>query len=458
MNADHFFDVHVSKDCLSASLIVKKEAELDEESLTPQHIKEWLLSKKIAFGVNQQVVETICRNPKTAKDSVEIAKGIKPENGSDSYLKNEVDIENQSDHVSENQQFNFKNIIKIPSVKSGQLLATIVPATNGLPGKDVYGNEIKAKPGKTLRLRPGKNTIVKNNKVWATTDGQISISSNSVNVFPVFEVKGDLDLNTGNIHFIGNVMIYGNVPSGYEIKAGGDVKIMGLVEAATIEAQGSIYISGGIAGQKKAVIKAGVDVHTQYINQATVVAGNDVEIENFIMHSEVAAGNRIVCKKAHIIGGKISAGQSIEANEIGNQHFARTELFIGIAADLIQRERNTIIELKNIKDSLTKLALLKERLEEKQRATGHLSATEQQMMEKQQQTATVLGQKVGELETELEELQQQIHQTDKGFLAVHDKLYPNNIVTFSKYTMVIQKPLIYVKLYLDQGEIVSVPL
>ena len=38
-------------------------------------------------------------------------------------------------------------------------------------------------------------------KVWATTDGQISISSNSVNVFPVFEVKGDLDLNTGNINF-----------------------------------------------------------------------------------------------------------------------------------------------------------------------------------------------------------------------------------------------------------------
>ena len=99
------------------------------------------------------------------------------------------------------------------------------------PGKDVYGNELKAKPGKKLRLRPGKNTIVQNNKVWATTDGQISISSNSVHVFPIFEVKGDLDLNTGNINFIGNVMVYGNVPSGYEIEAGGDVKIIGLVEA-----------------------------------------------------------------------------------------------------------------------------------------------------------------------------------------------------------------------------------
>ena len=44
------------------------------------------------------------------------------------------------------------------------------------------------------------------------------------------------------------------------------------------------------------------------------------------------------------------------------------------------------------------------------------------------------------------------------FLVVHDKLHPNNMVTFSKYSKVIEQPLTYVKLYLDQGEIVSTPL
>ena len=68
MNIDHLFDVHVSKDRLSASLSLKNEAELDEELLTPQLINEWLMSRKIAFGVNQQVVETICRNPKTLNE------------------------------------------------------------------------------------------------------------------------------------------------------------------------------------------------------------------------------------------------------------------------------------------------------------------------------------------------------------------------------------------------------
>ena len=284
-----------------------------------------------------------------------------------------------------------------------------------MPGKDVYGHVLIPKPGKKLRLKPGKNIIFQNDKVWATTDGQISISSNAVNVFPVFEVKGDLDLNTGNINFIGNVIVKGNVPSGYEIKAGGDVKITGLVEGALIEAQGSIYISGGIAGQKKAVVNAGVDIHTLYVNQATVTAENDIQIENFIMHSEVTAGNRIDCKKGHIIGGTISVGQSVEAGEIGNQHFTRTEIIIGNDSNLIQQERNVIQEIKNMKDNLKKLTVLKERLEEKKHVSGKLTSTEEQMMTKQQQTAIVLIQKLNEFEAQFENIQQQMHLTNKGY-------------------------------------------
>ena len=51
-----------------------------------------------------------------------------------------------------------------------------------------------------------------------------------------------------------------------------------------------------------------------------------------------------------------------------------------------------------------------------------------------------------------------MHITEQGFVSVYDKMYPNNVVTFSKYSKVIQQPLTYVKLYVDQGEIASVPL
>lgn len=458
MNMDRFFDIKVSKNHLSASLSLKNEKDLEKTALTPKVLNDWFQMKKIIFGVDQKVVQSICDHPRDLIYPIVIAEGTKPENGMDAYLMNEVRKENESVTSDEDKHFNFRNIRTIPSVKSGQLLATIIPPTPGCPGKDVYGNVIKARPGKQLRLRPGKNIIFQKDKIWATTDGQISISSNSVNVFPVYEVKGDLDLNTGNIDFIGNVTIHGNVPSGYEVKAGGDVKIRGLVEGAIIESQGSIYIAGGIAGQKKAIIKAGGDLHTRYINQADITAGNDIQVDSFIMHSDVVAGNRIFCKKAHIIGGKISAGKSIEAGEIGNQHFAKTELFIGIESELLQQERSTLDEIMNLKENLMKLAILKEKLQERELGAGKLTTAEQQMMEKQRETAVFLIQKQAKLEEELDTIRQQIHQNDYGYLSVYDKIHPNNQVTFSRYSKVIQQPLTNIKLYLNQGEIVSVPL
>lgn len=454
---EHLFDLNVAKNRLSATIMLKND-QVNEE-ITVEMLNEWLQKRKIVFGIDQDILKAIANNPMICRNPVQVAKGIESKHGSDAYLINEVVKKDESsDENEEARAFNFRNILKIPSVKSGQLLATIVPPTQGSAGKDIYGNILQPRPGRQLRLKPGKNIIYHMDKIFATTDGQISITSNSVNVFPVFEVKGDIDLNTGNIDFIGNVIIRGNVPSGYEIKAGGDVKIHGLVEGATITAGGSIHISGGIAGQKKANIKAAVDVQTLYINQAVVSAGNDVLVENFIMHSEVSAANRIVGKKSQIIGGKISASRSIEVREIGNQHFARTDVYIGSASELIQNERNVLAEMNKMKDGLGKLAQLKERLMTKRNVSGKLTVPEEQMLKKQHETEIALKQKLVQLEDELAIIRQNMTHNENGLLIVHGKIHPNNQVYFVKYAKVIQQPLTSVKLFLEQGEVTSVPL
>ena len=89
---------------------------------------------------------------------------------------------------------------------------------------------------------------------------------------------------------------------------------------------------------------------------------------------------------------------------------------------------------------------------------GKLTTSEEEMLVKQHETAIFFIQKLTELEEELERIHEQMHITEQGFVSVHDKMYPNNVVTFSKYSKVIQQPLTYVKLYVDQGEIASVPL
>src|SRR5690606_12118002 len=95
-------------------------------------------------------------------------------------------------------------------------------------------------------------------KAYAVIDGQVSITENDkINVFPIFEVKGDVDFRVGNIDFVGMVLIRGNVLSGFKIKATGDIRIMGEVEAADLEAGENIEIMAGVVAQGKGSIIAG---------------------------------------------------------------------------------------------------------------------------------------------------------------------------------------------------------
>lgn len=449
---NHLFDIHVSKNRLCVTLSLRPDVHADF-SCVPQVLMDWLAERKIVSGYKHEMIQQICETPLSVVYPVLIAEGVLPQHGQDAYLMNEFHEQNR-----ERTEFNFRNVLTIPSVKSGQFLARIIRPTPGIPGKDVYGNTIPARDGRQLRMKPGKNILIQGDQIFATTDGQISITPDSVNVFPVFEVKGDIDMKTGNVDFIGNVTIHGNVPAGYKIHAGGDIRISGLVEGANIEAGGSIHISGGVTGQLKGRIKAGVDVHTRYLNHANVEAGNDIVAYTFIMNSAVAAGRNILCPSGHIIGGKLSAGGIIEANDIGNHHFARADLFIGSFASIVEKESLLLKEISVLKDTLKKLEALKSKLDKLVVNNGKMESKELAMVQKQKDTYVAVKNQLKALEGELYELHEKHNPEMHGYLKVNGHLYPNNEIHFSKYSKLIHHPLNSVKLYLDHGEIHSVSL
>src|SRR5699024_7698080 len=126
-------------------------------------------------------------------------------------------------------------------------------------------------------------------------------------------------MKNGNIDFNGSIIIHGNVPTGYTVKAKEDIKIFGIVEGATLIAGGSIFISEGIAGLQKGFIQAGKDVHVGYVNQGNISAGGSVRVENAIFHSKCVARDHLHLEYGSIIGGSVSAGQSIKAKDVGNR-------------------------------------------------------------------------------------------------------------------------------------------
>ncbi|RDY72132.1 hypothetical protein DXT76_03290 [Halobacillus trueperi] len=69
-----------------------------------------------------------------------------------------------------------------------------------------------------------------------------------------------------------------------------------MVEAAKMEAGGSIYIYLMVWWMGKALIKAAQDGRVGSVNQASMEAGQDLFIENSILHSDCVASRNTYIK------------------------------------------------------------------------------------------------------------------------------------------------------------------
>jgi len=451
------FDIEVSKDQLTATIILKKDAPV-EAFITVEQIKEELQNKKIIFGIKDSVLQSLTDSMDSLEFPLIIAEGKTAERGEDGYIVYKT-MTNEENREQDDKVYNFRNVIKINSVCKGQLIAEIVKPSLGEPGIDIFGRVIPAKSGKPAKIKPGKNVMLHDYKIYATLDGQLSIATDSINVFPVFEVNGDLNLKTGNIDFIGNVLIRGNVPSGYTVKAGGDIHVMGLVEGANLIAGGSVHISGGIAGGMRGSVEAGIDIYSNYLNQAICNAGRNVLIDRMILHSKVTSGGKIIVHNGHIMGGEIRAARSVEVIDIGNYHYMQTIIHIDNNQKVIEKETQLMNELKVNKDSLMKLYMLSQRLKQRMEMVGALSIEENQLLKKQELTVKTLNKRNAEIEIELSSIKEEKSlMKEEAFVKAQGEVFPNTQIQFGKYAKSIQTVTSSVMVTLRNSEIISVPL
>ncbi|WP_230199576.1 DUF342 domain-containing protein [Bacillus testis] len=450
-------EVLFSQNGLEASIVLGEGGQVPEV-LTADQVNECLKKNGVCYGIQPDVIEMISQNPQSILQPVIVAKGNAPVNGMDGYLVNKVTEDQIDSRNDEDKVLNLRNVMTIPSVKNGQLLAEIVPPSLGVPGMDVKGKILSAKDGRPLKWKAGKNVLFHLNNVYATLDGQVSITSNTVNVFPIFEVDSDLDLKTGNIDFIGNVVIRGDVPAGYQIQAGGDIKVSGLVEGSHLKAGGSIYIEGGIAGGNRGITEAGSYIYASYLNQAHCKAGDSVYVDSSILHSKIECGGSVICKKGHVIGGEISALKSVEALDFGNHHYMHTHIFAGDSQRYMEQEATLQKKIAVLNESLVKLASLSEKMKNKNQFAVSISNQDRMMMEKQKVTVRSYTKQLEELEEELVSLQELKIAHEESFVKSQGTMYPNTELHFGKYSKKIHANTSRVKMVLSQGEIVSVPL
>jgi len=378
------------------------------EELTPSDVVQFLAEQKIVSGIKQEEIDTVIRKQKFYHEYI-IAEGTKPEDGQNAQLVfhfNPKGLELKPQEL-EDGSVDFYNLNLIQSVTVGQVLVEKIPATEGINGVNVLGEEIKARPGRDVRLPQGQNTQPVDNysKLVATKDGHVVYVNDKVNVLSTYEVRGDVDFSTGNIKFSGNVIVRGTVKSTFQVEAAGDVEIYGNLEG-TVISESNIQVKKGIV-RGNAIAKG--SIMARYIENSQAEAGENITVAEAIMHSVVKAGRKVSVsgKKGLLVGGSCTAGEEIYAKNIGSSMGTSTVLEVGIRPEWREEYKEICRRLLIDQENSEKNQNLLNNLMSMQRSTSNWTEQKEQLLMKARRLQYQLHQEIEELsqrKTELEEL------------------------------------------------------
>lgn len=461
---DQYMSVTFSDDKVIAYIQFTKWE--DGFSCSIEALEQFLRSHGIRYGIQQDILQRIASHAEEYQYSrTPIAIGTEPVHGQNGRIEFTVDFGGQT-HVKpleiEDGKVDYKEIIRLNNVKKGQLLATRVPPTKGEPGTTVTGEEIPSKPGKEAHFKIGKNVVVNAEKtaMYAAIDGLLTrTDKGKINVFPVYEINGDVDYSIGNIDFVGTVVVRGNVLTGFRIKAAGDIRVTGFVEGAELDAEGSIDISGGIIGYNKGYVKAGQDVKSSFIQDGNVIAGANVIVSQSIMHSNIRAGRNIECNgtKGLVVGGVLQAGEMVVARTVGNSMSTATVIEVGVLPDLRNELAELRAQLKQLIESVDKtdkaLYLLNQLA-----STGQLSPDKMAMRIKLNATRKSNMAEQTAIKERMLEIEKTLEDTGKARVNVVKTIYGGAKIVIGRYTRFIKDPTQRVSFYYHEGDVTMVPL
>jgi uncharacterized protein (DUF342 family) len=377
----------------------------------------FLRNNRVIYGVNEEALREFADRP-VYKERFLAAEGSKPIDGRDAYIQYNFETDQSRLKLREgsNGRIDFKDLNIIKNVVENQPLAKKIPSETGTVGRTVTGMVIPAKNGRDISLPLGKNVHTSDDEttIIADINGQVVLAGGKINVEPVYTVRGDVNLKTGNIIFLGTVIIDGNVEDGFSVKAAGNIEVNGTVEKAELDAEGDIIVHQGITGKNTGTIKSGRSIWARFIENAIIESGNMVVVSDGIINSQVDAYKRIVCqgKRAHIVGGRLRASEEINAKILGSptsgteticevgidpkskvqlEHLMASRETMEKQLDEIQRNLQTLINIKKQRKSLPedKEASLRELMDKRHLLTGDLQKTAEEITKLQEFLNTI---------------------------------------------------------------------
>lgn len=327
----------ISENQMKAWMLVNSE---DAICLSPDTVVVNLKQNGIIRGIDEKRIREIFTSSLFDRE-ICIAEGTEPTPGEDTRIEYLVHLHDlgRTPALLAGGKVSFKDIRLFSYVKSGDVLARLIPPTRGTPGYTVTDQVLTPSEPEETEIQPFENSYISEDgmRLIAATDGCISKRYGQVIFEPMLQVSSDVSFETGNINSKVVVLINRNVLTGFSVQSEGDIHVQRIVEGARLESKGTIVLEGGIQGKGKAMIEANGDVIAKFICNAKVSSLGNVISEAGILNSRIWAGGKVANGSAEIVGGEINADAAVVSNVIGSEAGVKTVIRLGVRAEELAR-------------------------------------------------------------------------------------------------------------------------
>ncbi len=449
------YDIRVSiaSDYLTASLTI--EFNTEGARISKEAIMDAIKEKNITFGIHTHLIDEIVNKSENIYD-VEIAKGIAIQNGQNGKVTYNFDATmTKKPTINEDGSVDFKNIHFLIPTKKGDILATRTMPTEGRDGTLVTGKIMKARDGKMVNFKIGKNVEISEDGLSAVSacDGSIKFDGDKVSVMQSLEIPGDVGIETGNIEFAGKVIINGNVTSGYQVVATDDIIVYGVVEAATIKTTKNLTINRGVQGNDQAVLRAGGDIVAKFINGANVECKGNIMVDS-IMHSDIHCESELKAegKNGLIIGGNVYAKTEIQAKCIGSKMGTITFVSVGVLPEVIKEYKDLEEKRNEVFKNLQKVEKVIELIEKQE----NISEENQAVCKRSKALRNDYQAEIKQIQSEMSVAGAIIKNIGKSVIKAKD-IYPGVRLKVDNNYYSIKERVLSVKFKKEKAEVVMSP-
>lgn len=422
-------------------------------AVTEDEFRREMATKAIRFGIDDNAIHRIFAH-NMFNSRQRIAQWKPAEDGVDGTIKYVYVLEQELKPKEDEKGFvDYRDLGLVHNIEAGQTIANITLPTEGQPGTDVMGRTVNQKKGVAAKVSMGENVGLSGDGtvMLALASGNLKNNGGKYLVETVINIRGDVDMTTGNIDFIGDVNIHGEVMEGFVlISRKGNITVNGNCTSATLEAQGNITIKKGCLNS---TLTAKGDVKVDFVESSKIHCEGNVTGDIFLT-SEVYCGGSLNAQgtKGRLMGGKYTSLGNIQAGAIGSKNYAATFVTIGGNAVMMEEKAECQKKIGECDMLITRYTQAIDFLNQKKHNGVHIGEDKEELLTGAVKSRIVMKKERSAMEKRVNEIDEYLKNRQNLTITCKRHLYPGVKITLNDMVMNVNSVYQHCKVYMgDDG-------